>query len=119
VCALLLIVTASGIVGMTLVRVAQRRKHIGVRRALGARRIDIVRYFVTENVLVSTVGIAVGLVLAVALNQALVRVLELPRIPIAYLGAGTLALWVLGILAVLGPAWRAASIPPAEATRSV
>jgi putative ABC transport system permease protein len=117
--ALLLLVTASGIVGMTMLRVAQRRKQIGVRRALGARRIDIVRYFVTENVLVSTVGIVVGLVLAVALNQALVRVLELPRIPIAYLGAGTLALWVLGILAVLGPAWRAASIPPAEATRSV
>ena len=49
--ALLLLVTASGIVGMTMLRVAQRRKQIGVRRALGARRVDIVRYFVTENLL--------------------------------------------------------------------
>jgi putative ABC transport system permease protein len=117
--ALLLLVTASGIVGMTMLRVAQRRKQIGVRRALGARRIDIVRYFVTENVLVATAGIAMGLVLAIALNQALVRVLELPKLPMSYLAFGTLALWALGILAVLGPAWRAASIPPAEATRSV
>jgi putative ABC transport system permease protein len=117
--ALLLLVTASGIVGMTMLRVAQRRKQIGVRRALGARRIDIVRYFVTENVLVATAGVAVGLVLAIALNQALVRVLELPKLPMSYLAFGTLALWALGILAVLGPAWRAASIPPAEATRSV
>jgi putative ABC transport system permease protein len=117
--ALLLLVTASGIVGMTMLRVAQRRKQIGVRRALGARRIDIVRYFVTENLLVSTAGIVIGLVLALALNQALVRVLELPKLPIAYLATGMLALWALGVLAVLGPAWRAASIPPAEATRSV
>ena len=117
--ALLLLVTASGIVGMTMLRVAQRRKQIGVRRALGARRIDIVRYFVTENVLVATAGVAVGLVLAIALNQALVRVLELPKLPMSYLAFGTLALWALGILAVLGPAWRAASIAPAEATRSV
>ena len=117
--ALLLLVTASGVVGMTMLRVAQRRKQIGVRRALGARRRDIINYFVTENLLVSTAGIALGLVLAIALNQTLVRVLELPKLPIAYLGMGALALWVLGIVAVMGPAWRAASIPPAEATRSV
>jgi putative ABC transport system permease protein len=102
-----------------MLRVAQRRKQIGVRRALGARRRDIVRYFVIENMLVSTAGIVFGLVLAIALNQALVRVLELPKLPVAYLGIGVLALWVLGIVAVMGPAWRAASIAPAEATRSV
>ncbi|MFO1304441.1 MAG: FtsX-like permease family protein [Burkholderiales bacterium] len=119
VCALLLLVTASGIVGMTMLRIAQRRKQIGVRRALGARRIDIVRYFVVENVLVSTAGIAAGLVLAVALNQLLVGALELPRLPATYLAIGAAALWALGVAAVMGPAWRAASIPPAEATRSV
>ena len=117
--ALLLLVTASGIVGMTMLRVAQRRKQIGVRRALGARRRDIIRYFVTENVLVSTTGIVAGVVLAIALNQLLVRLLELPKLPATYLGVGALALWALGVVAVFGPAWRAASIPPAEATRSV
>lgn len=116
---LLLLVTASGIVGMTMLRIAQRRKQIGVRRALGARRADIVRHFVTENVLVTTAGIAAGVVLALLLNQLLVSHLELTRLPIVYLVTGALVLWLLGIVAVSGPAWRAAAIPPATATRSV
>ncbi|HEY2346193.1 MAG TPA: FtsX-like permease family protein [Xanthomonadaceae bacterium] len=116
---LLLLVTASGIVGMASLWVNQRRKQIGVRRALGARRFDILRYFLTENVLVTTGGIVGGIALALALNQLLVSKLELQRLPLGYVGGGMLALWALGLLAVLGPAWRAARVPPAVATRSV
>jgi putative ABC transport system permease protein len=115
---LLLLVTASGIVGMATLWVNQRRKQIGVRRALGARRFDVLRYFITENVLITTGGIATGLVLAVALNELLVSQLELPKLPIGYLAVGSIVLWALGVLAVYGPAWRAASISPAIATRS-
>lgn len=115
---LLLLVTASGIVGMTMLRVAQRRKQIGVRRALGARWIDILRYFVTENLLVTTGGVAAGLLLALGLNQLLMRLLELPRLPLAYLSWGAAALWLLGVAAVYGPASRAASTSPAIATRT-
>jgi putative ABC transport system permease protein len=115
---LLLLVTASGIVGMTMLRVAQRRKQIGVRRAIGARRADIVRWFVTENVLITTAGVAVGLLLAIALNQMLVSQLELPKLPLPYLLVGASTLWVLGIVSVAAPAWKAAGIPPAIATRS-
>ena len=115
---LLLLVTASGIVGMASLWVNQRRKQIGVRRALGARRFDILRYFLTENLLVTTAGIGGGIVLALALNQLLVSQLELARLPIGYLAAGACALWSLGVLAVYGPAWKAASISPAIATRS-
>jgi putative ABC transport system permease protein len=118
VCVLLLMVTVSGIVGMTTLRVAQRRKQIGVRRALGARRRDILRYFVTENVLITTAGIVAGLVLALALNQLLIRHLELTRLPLAYLAYGAAALWLLGVAAVWGPASRAAGTPPAIATRT-
>jgi putative ABC transport system permease protein len=116
---LLLMVTASGIVGMASLWVNQRRKQIGVRRALGARRFDILRYFLTENLMVTTAGIVGGIALALALNQLLVSTLELQRLPLGYLGFGMIALWVLGLLAVLGPAWRAARVPPAVATRSV
>ena len=116
---LLLLVTASGIVGMASLWVNQRRKQIGVRRAIGARQRDILRYFLIENFMVTSFGIAVGLGLAIALNQWLVSALEVPRLPLAYLPAGVVALWALGLLAALGPAWRAARIPPAEATRSV
>jgi putative ABC transport system permease protein len=118
VCALLLIVTASGIVGMTSLRVAQRRKQIGVRRALGARWRDIVRYFVTENLLITTGGVAAGVLLAVALNQMLLRHLDVGHLPGVYLAIGAGVLWALGLAAVWGPASRAASIPPAIATRT-
>ncbi|HLL24006.1 MAG TPA: FtsX-like permease family protein [Kofleriaceae bacterium] len=114
----LLLVTASGIVGIASLWVNQRKKQIGVRRALGARRVDIIRYFITENVIITTVGIVLGIVLALALNQLLVSKVELARLPLTYVGGGTLAAWALGLLAVLGPAWRAASVPPAVATRS-
>lgn len=114
----LLLVTGSGIVGLASLWVAQRRKQIGVRRALGARKVDILRYFLVENAMITTVGIIGGIGLAFALNQFLVSRLELPRLPLEYLGGGMLALWVLGILAAYGPAWRAAAVPPAIATRS-
>ena len=115
--ALLLLVTASGIVGIASLWVTQRRKQIGVRRALGARRIDILRYFLTENVMITSAGVLAGVLLGLALNQLLVSQLEMSRLPPGYLVAGAALFWVLGIAAVYGPAWRAASISPATATR--
>ncbi|HUS65117.1 MAG TPA: FtsX-like permease family protein [Kofleriaceae bacterium] len=114
----LLLVTASGIVGIASLWVNQRRKQIGVRRALGARRRDILRYFVAENIVITTTGIAAGVALAIGLNQYLVSKVELARLPVPYLVGAMLAVWALGVIAVLGPAWRAASVPPAIATRS-
>lgn len=116
--ALLLLVTASGIVGIASLWVTQRRKQIGVRRALGARKVDILRYFLTENFMITSVGVAAGVVLALALNHLLVSQLEMARLPLHYLLGGALVFWLLGLVAVYGPAWRAASISPATATRS-
>lgn len=118
VCVLLLLVTASGIVGISSLWVSQRRKHIGVRRALGARSVDILRYFITENVMITSLGIFCGIALAVGLNQLLVSKLELTKLPISYLLGGSVIFWILGIIAVVGPAARAAAISPATATRS-
>ena len=114
----LLLITASGIVGMASLWVNQRRKQIGVRRALGARRHDILRYFLVENVLITTGGVLAGIALAIGLNNLLVSELEIPRLPVAYLAITMAVMWVLGLLAVLGPAWRAAAVPPAIATRT-
>jgi putative ABC transport system permease protein len=116
---LLLMVTSSGIVGMASLWVTQRRKQIGVRRALGARRIDILRYFITENFMITSAGVFGGVALGLALNQLLVSKLEMARLPAGYLIGGAVVFWALGILAAYGPAWRAASISPATATRSV
>jgi len=113
----LLLVTASGIVGMASLWVSQRRRQIGTRRALGASRQDIVRYFVTENLMITGAGVVVGALLTIGLNLLLVQQASLPRLPMEYLAGGIGALLALGVAAVLGPATRAASVPPAVATR--
>jgi putative ABC transport system permease protein len=115
----LLVVTALGIVGLASFWVQQRTKQIGIRRALGATRAQILRYFQTENFLLATIGIVLGMIGAYGINQLLMGTYELPRLPAAYLPVGAVALWLLGQLSVLGPARRAASVPPAIATRSV
>ena len=115
----LLVVTALGIVGLASFWVAQRRRTIGVRRALGATRRDILHYFQTENFLLATIGIVLGMVLAYGINLFLMAHYELPRLPAVYFPVGAVALWVIGQLAVLGPALRAAAVPPVVATRSV
>jgi putative ABC transport system permease protein len=119
VCAALLIVTALGIVGLASFWVQQRTRQIGIRRALGATRGQVVRYFQAENLLLATFGIALGMLLAYGINQLLMERYELARLPAQYLPVGALCLWMLGQLAVLGPALRAASVPPAVATRTV
>ncbi|HMB43694.1 MAG TPA: FtsX-like permease family protein, partial [Luteimonas sp.] len=119
VCVALLVVTALGIVGLASFWVQQRTKQIGVRRALGATRGQILRYFQTENFLLATIGIVFGMLMAYGINQLLMSKYELPRLPAIYLPVGAVALWLLGQLSVFGPARRAASVPPAVATRSV
>ena len=119
VCIALLVVTALGIVGLASFWVQQRTKQIGVRRALGATRGQILRYFQVENFLLATVGIVIGMLMAYAINQLLMGRYELPRLPLSYLPIGAVALWLLGQIAVYGPARRAAMVPPAVATRSV
>jgi putative ABC transport system permease protein len=115
---LLLLITASGIVGMASLWVNQRRKQIGVRRALGAKRIDILRYFLTENLIITSLGVLAGALLALALNHFLVARLGMARLPLGYLATGAAVFWALGAGAAYGPAWRAASISPATATRT-
>ncbi|MGY3040092.1 putative ABC transport system permease protein [Rhodanobacter sp. TND4EL1] len=115
----LLLVTALGIVGLASFWVGQRRRQIGIRRAIGATRADILHYFQTENFLIVAFGIALGMVLAYGLNLLLMTHYELPRMPLYYLPIAALVLWGLGQLAVLGPALRAAAVPPVVATRSV
>ena len=115
----LLTITALGIVGMASFWVAQRTKQIGTRRALGATRFDILRYFQTENFIITTLGLIGGGILAYAFSLYLMKEYEAPRLPWYYVPVGFICLWILGQLAVLGPALRASRVPPAVATRSV
>jgi putative ABC transport system permease protein len=116
---LLVGVTALGIVGLTSFSVAQRRRQIGTRRALGATRQDILRYFLLENWLVTGVGLVLGLGLAWGLNFWLAKVAQAPKLDWTLLGGGMLLLWLSGILAALAPALRAMRVAPVVATRTV
>jgi len=118
VCAVLLAVTAFGIVGLTSYWVSQRRRQIGIRRTLGATRMAILQYFQTENLVITIAGVLVGLALALGGNLWMVESFSTDRLPLLYLAGGVLTMLVLGQLAVLWPALRAASVPPAVATRT-
>jgi putative ABC transport system permease protein len=115
----LLIITALGVIGLASFWVQQRTRQIGIRRALGATRRDIVHYFQMENFILATIGIVLGMALAYAINLWLMDKYQVQRLPAEFLPIGAFLLWLLGQIAVLGPALRASMIPPAIATRSV
>jgi putative ABC transport system permease protein len=113
----LLLVTAAGIAGLASFWVQQRRRSIGIRRAVGATRQDILRYFQTENFVIVGAGVVLGVVLAYGLNMLLMERYALERLPWFYVPAGALVLCLIGQAAVLGPALRASMVPPVVATR--
>jgi len=116
----LLTITALGIVGMASFWVTQRTKQIGTRRALGATRGSILRYFLTENFLITSGGLVLGAVLTYVLSFWLMsHSQQAVLLPWHYVPIGFVCLWLLGQIAVLGPATRASRVSPAIATRSV
>ncbi len=116
---LLLLITGLGIVGLASFTVRQRTKQIGTRRAIGARKIDIIRYFLTENWLMTTIGIVLGTALTIGVNYTLASLFDIDRLNYIYLIIGIFVLWVLGFLAVAEPSRRASNVSPAIATRTV
>jgi putative ABC transport system permease protein len=117
--ALVVAVACFGIFGLATYNVNLRTKQIGTRRAIGARRADIIAYFMVENGAITTCGVVVGCMLALGVGYWLSVRYQLPRLDLYYLVGGVLALWGIGQLAVVQPARRAAAVPPATATRTV
>lgn len=117
--ALLIGLTALVIVGLASYFVSQRTRQIGTRRALGATRFDILRYFLVENWVITTMGAVLGCILTVAVGYWLETSFELPRLDWRYLAASVLALWVVSQFAAYWPARKATLVAPAIATRTV
>jgi putative ABC transport system permease protein len=116
---MLLAITALGIFGLATFNVSTRIRQIGTRRAVGARRLDIVRHFLVENWMVTTAGIVAGCGFALAIGYWISVKYELPRLDLYYLVGGVLGIWLIGLAAALQPARRASAISPAVATRTV
>ena len=95
---LLTAITSLGIVGLASFNVARRTRQIGTRRALGATRPAILRYFMLENFLISTVGVAVGALLGIAVNMLLVQAYNLTPIAWYMIPSAMLTLWLVGQL---------------------
>ena len=115
---LLTIITSLGIIGLASFNVSRRTRQIGIRRALGATKPAIVRYFLVENTIVSAIGLIIGGALAIGLNMVMVEAFALEPLSWYVIPSGMLLLWAVGQLAVAGPARRASNITPAIATRS-
>ncbi|AQS39855.1 MacB-like periplasmic core domain/FtsX-like permease family [Shewanella psychrophila] len=116
---LLLLITSLGLAGMVMFNIERRTKQIGTRRALGARRRDILSLFLVENYIICIVGGIIGGLVAVQLGQQLMTFYSLPKLELIYPIMTVVGLMVLTTVAVILPARKAASISPATATRSV
>jgi putative ABC transport system permease protein len=113
-----LAVTMLGLFGFAAFAVTSRTKEIGTRRAIGATRTDILKQFLLENWLITTLGVIVGSVITLAFALQLSMLLELPRLPIVFLAGSMSLIWTAGLLAALMPALRGAAVAPAVATRA-
>jgi putative ABC transport system permease protein len=116
---LMVAVTCLGIFSLATFNVSTRTRQIGTRRAVGARRRDIVRYFLIENGLITSAGIVLGCLMALGIGYWLSAAYSLPRLDLYYLVVGVLAIWLIAQLAAWWPARRAAGVPPSVATRTV
>ena len=114
----LILVGAAGIIGLTTLMVNQRRKQIGILRALGANRLLISRDILAENTFICIVAIAFGSFLARVMSDVLAQRFSTGLLPWYYMVMGAVVLLLVTLIAAWWPARRAAHISPAAATRS-
>ena len=118
ICTGLLIITSLGIYGQARFSVNRRKRQIGTRRALGASKGQVMRFFMLENAVVSLTGLVIGFIAALSLSEQFAQHFGLTPVPLPYLLSGMAALFVLGQLSVSYPALQASRVEPAIATRS-
>jgi putative ABC transport system permease protein len=118
-----LLVGGIGVANIMYIVVKERTREVGVRRAVGATRADIMRQFFTEAALIVMMGAILGLLLSLGLVTALGSLpikefVGVPTISPTVLGATLMLLALVAVAAGLLPARRAAALDPVEALRS-
>ncbi len=119
VAAISLVVGGIVVMNIMLVSVTERTKEIGIRKALGARRKDILTQFLIEAVAVTAIGGGIGVLTGFGLAYLIAALIGFPllmSVGSALLGVGVSSL--VGIVSGLWPAWRAARLDPIEALRA-
>ena len=118
-CGLMVFVTAISSYAYSQFHISRQKKYIGIRRALGARKKDILLYVLTENWLVYAIGCLLGLGMTLAFNILLSQYISLSKPDMMLFLLASAVIFVAGTLATLIPAIKTSNIPPVIATRTV
>ena len=119
VAAISLVVGGIVVMNIMLVSVTERTKEIGIRKAIGARRKDIMTQFLIEAVTVTAIGGAIGVATGFGLAYGISALIGFPLLVNLWSAAAGVGMSsVVGILSGLWPAWRAARLDPIEALRA-
>ncbi len=116
--AIALVVGGIVVMNIMLVSVTERTKEIGIRKALGARRNDILKQFLVEAVVLSAIGGAVGVIIAWGLGRGVSAFLIPTYLSITAVIVAVSVSGTIGVLAGIFPAWKAARLDPIEALRA-
>ncbi|MBI4853063.1 MAG: ABC transporter permease [Acidobacteria bacterium] len=113
-----LIIGGIGVMNIMLVAVVERTKEIGIRKALGARRRDIMSQFLIEAITLTGAGGIIGVLIGAMISELVNQLSPLPSsVPVWAVFAGLIVSLSVGLIAGLYPAWRAAILDPIEALR--
>ncbi len=113
-----LLAAGIGIMNIMLVSVTERTREIGIRRAIGAKKRNIMTQFIMEAIVLCEVGGVIGVVLGVIGGNALAWFMKVPPvIPVDWIVLGLGICSVVGIVFGTYPAWKAANLDPIESLR--
>lgn len=113
-----LVAAGIGIMNIMLVSVTERTREIGIRKAVGARKNNILSQFILEAIMLCEIGGVIGVLLGIGGGNIVAALLEIPAIiPYDWAAIGLTACSVVGIIFGVYPAWKAANLDPIEALR--
>ena len=108
-----MVVAAIVVMNIMLVVVTERTQEIGMRKAIGARRKDILLQFLVESALLASIGGAIGVLLAYGISAVVEAATSIPMyITVAYILFAILSSGLIGIISGIYPAYRAAKLDP-------
>ena len=113
-----LLAAGVGIMNIMLVSVTERTREIGIRKAIGARKSNILSQFVLEAIIISELGGFIGVVVGLVSGNLIAMMMEIPPvIPYNWVIIGFASCSLVGVIFGVYPAWKAANLDPIESLR--